>query len=433
MKTRFMRSGRTALAAVALMSLVAASCGSDDDSSGSGDTDASSADTNAPADTATVSTGGASGSGEDVRLLVAVPLTGDSAETGEDMVHGAELAAAYINENGGIPSGPMQGAQIVIESADDEMSTEASTTIASRFVDDESIWTMLGFLSSGQAQAAALVADRAGLGIVSSFSCADFLTSDADNIAVVCGSLSNIARAATDFAISEFDATTVGSIAGDYSFLDSYYAGIDDQLEVMGATNASRQVYSEGTADFSTYITNLESSGIDVMMSGAFQADAGRILSQTRQAGIDLPYVDFLGEGWGNTFFETAGDAATQDAYVIDAADTSEGADPFVLEMSQRFEDEYGKRMPGAAMHSFDSVLSIAAALEAGASTREELIEYMHQATGDGLLGPIDFTDELRPESRVAVMYHLTGTTPNDREVVARYDLRGDETVERIS
>jgi ABC-type branched-subunit amino acid transport system substrate-binding protein len=167
------------LSAFMALGLLAAACGDDDDSSNSNGSEGT----------------GSGGDVEDIRILVTVPLTGDSAETGEDMVHGAELAAEYLNEQGGVTSGPLKGAQFVIESADDEMSTEASTTLASRYVDDDGIWTMTGFLSSGQAQAAALVANRAGLSVFSSFSCADFLTTEADNIVVVCGSLQNIARA----------------------------------------------------------------------------------------------------------------------------------------------------------------------------------------------------------------------------------------------
>ena len=403
------------LSAFMALGLLAAACGDDDDSSNSNGSEGT----------------GSGGDVEDIRILVTVPLTGDSAETGEDMVHGAELAAEYLNEQGGVTSGPLKGAQFVIESADDEMSTEASTTLASRYVDDDGIWTMTGFLSSGQAQAAALVANRAGLSVFSSFSCADFLTTEADNIVVVCGSLQNIARAATDFAVTEFDPERVGTIAGDYSFLESYYTGVDEQLKLHEVDLATRQTYPEGTADFSTLLTNLESANIDVILTGAFQADSGRILSQARQAGMDIPYVDFLGEGWGETFFDTAGKAASDNAYIIDAADTSGEASEFVLDMSKRFQEAYGKRMPGAAMHTFDSVLSIHAAIEAGAESREDLIEFITKAKGSGLLGPIEFTDELRPVSRVGVMYKVTGTSPDDREIVARYDLRGDETVER--
>lgn len=404
---------------VVALALLGAACGDD----GGGDGSASSG---------TDDSGGGVGEVDDIRILMAVPLTGDSAETGNDMVHGAELAAEYLNEQGGVQSGELEGAQFVIESADDELSTDASTTIASRYADDEGIWTMGGFLSSGQAQAAGVVAQRAGLSVFSSFSCADFLTEEADNIVVICGSLDTIAAAATDFAISEFEAEQMGTIAGDYSFLESYYSGVDRVAEEHGVQMTSRQIYPTETADFSTLITNMENDDVDVILSGAFQADAGRILSQARQAGIDVPFVDFLGEGWGETFFDTAGDAASQDVYGIDSGDIAPEEGSFVEEMSSRYEEEYGKRMSSAAMHAFDTVLSVNAAIEAGATSREDLLEFIGDAEGDGILGPIDFNEELRPVSRIGVITKITGDTPNDREVAARYELHDDNTVERV-
>jgi len=369
---------------------------------------------------------------KEIKLLVSAPLTGDYAETGEDMVNGAKLAADHLNEQGGVASGPLKGAKFVIESADDELSTEAATTLASRYVDDGSIWALMGYLPSGQAQAAGVVTGRADLPVFSSFSCADFLTEDVDNIVVECASLDNIARAATDFAVTELGAKRVGSIAADFSLLESYYKGIDSQLEATGATNASRQVYPEGTADFATPITNLDAANVDVVLSGAYQADSGRILAQMRRAGMTVPYVDFLGEGWGETFMETAGPAASRDAYSFDAANTSDDASPFVKEMSDEFQKRFGKKMPSAAMHTFDTVLTVAATIEAGATNRGELLDHIQDATGEGIVGPIDFNEELRPASRVGFVFGITGPKLADRKVVAEYDLKGDRTVERV-
>ncbi|NLG65795.1 MAG: ABC transporter substrate-binding protein, partial [Actinobacteria bacterium] len=91
-------------------------------------------------------TNGGSSGVKEIKILVAAPLSGDYAETGKDMAQGAELAAAYINEQGGIKSGPNKGAKVVIERVDDEMSTSAATTIASRYLDDDSYYAFLGFI-----------------------------------------------------------------------------------------------------------------------------------------------------------------------------------------------------------------------------------------------------------------------------------------------
>jgi branched-chain amino acid transport system substrate-binding protein len=377
--------------------------------------------------------GGGSGSDDvdEIKILVAAPLTGDSAESGQDMVNGAKLAADYLNEQGGVQSGELKGKKFVIESSDDQMETEAATTIAAKFAGEDDLFALTGFITSGQAQAAGVVLNKYKLPAFVSFASADYLTTEADNLVVVSASVSNFARVAGDFATKELGAKTVGSIAGDYSFLDSYYSGLDDSLSENGAKNVSKQTYAEGTADFSTILTRIEKSNPDVVMSGAFQADAGKIAAQVRRSGNNKPFVDFLGEGWGETFSEAAGSSLTEgDVYQMDPALVFPEKGSLLDEMNTRFKDEFGKSMPTASMHTFDSVLAIAAAIEAGATSKTDLLEYVTKADGEGLLGPIKYTTDLLPEERYGTMSKVTGTQPDDREKAATYMMRADGSIE---
>lgn len=368
--------------------------------------------------------------GEEIRILVAAPLSGDSAETGQDMVHGAELAADYLNENGGATTGPMAGKKFTIVPVDDQGSTQTATTLAARFADDDSLFAMTGFVTSGQAQAAGVVANRYRLPIIVSFASAEFLTEESDNLALISASVADFARVAVDFATQTLGAKTVGTIAGDYSFLDTYYKGLDDQLGKNSAQSVSRQTYPSGSADFSSMITNLKAANPDVIMSGAFQADAGKIAAQTRGAGMPQRFVDFLGEGWGTTFASSAGSALSQgEYYEMNPANPFPARGSLGATMDQRFEQKFGKRMPTSALHTFDSVLSIKAMIDAGATSKEDLLDYLPKASGTGLLGQIAFDSELRPIERVATMSRVTGPGTRDRELVATYLMRSGEGV----
>ena len=376
--------------------------------------------------------GGSGGDVKEIRILVSAPLTGDSAETGKDLVDGAKLAAEYLNEKGGVQSGPLKGKKFAIESADDQLETEAATTIAAKFAGDDKLFALTGFLSSGQAQAAGVVLQKYKLPAVVSFASADFLTTDADNLVVVSAAVSNFARVAADFTSTDLGAKSVGSIAGDYSFLDSYYKGLDAALKTNGAKNVSKQTYADGTADFATLLTRINKSNPDAVMSGAFQADAGKIVSQMRRTGMKQPFVDFLGEGWGQTFSDAAGSALSSgDVYQMDPANVFPEKGSLLDQMDAKFKAKYGKSIPTASMHSFDSVLTIAAAIEAGASSKTDLLEYITKAKGDGLLGPISFTKDLTPLERFGTMSKVTGPDPQDRERAASYTMKSDGTVER--
>jgi len=379
-------------------------------------------------------TNGGSSGVKEIKILVAAPLSGDYAETGKDMAQGAELAAAYINEQGGIKSGPNKGAKVVIERVDDEMSTSAATTIASRYLDDDSYYAFLGFITSGQAQAAATVLERADLSLIAGFASADFLTSEADNIVVISPSIGNFARVAANFAVDEFGVKTVGTIAGDFSFLDSYYKGLTGVFTEKSVNYASKQTYPAGTSDFSALLTNIAAKNPDIVMCGAFQADAGRIAAQMRKMDMNMPMVDFIGDGWGETFGKTAGSSLQiGEFYEMTPADRFPEPGSLGAEMSKRYLEKYGKSINAPALHFFDGVLTIAAIAEMGSKGREDLLSYATKVTGEGLLGPIAFTADLKPKERWGTMSKVTGNGADDRELAARYVMYGEtETVERV-
>jgi branched-chain amino acid transport system substrate-binding protein len=289
---------------------------------------------------------------------------------------------------------------------------------------------MTGFITSGQALAAGVVTNRYHLPIVVSFASADFLTEKSDNLILISASVADYARAAAKFATQVLRVKTVGSIAGDYTFLDTYYKGLDEELRANSAESVSRQTYPDGSTDFSAMITNLKTAGPDVVMSGAFQADAGKIAAQVRAAGMMQPFVDFLGEGWGATFAASAGSALKKgDYYEMNPANIFPAPGSLAEQIDQRYEHAYGKRMPTSAMHTFDSVLSIRAMIDAGATSKDNLLDYATKATGTGILGPIAFDSELRPKERVATMSKVIGPGLRDRVLAATYTMRAGQGV----
>jgi branched-chain amino acid transport system substrate-binding protein len=364
----------------------------------------------------------------EIRILVSAPLTGDYAETGEDLVNGAQLAADWINERGGVSAGPLQGAMLVIESADDEVSTEAAATIASGYVDDPGIWALTGMISSGQVVAAAEVAERENLAVFSTFSCADFLTTDVSNVLVLCTRLQSLGSAALAFSVDQFGADTIAVLHPDFSFYDDINKGIDAQAATSGVT-VNKQSFPFDQSDFSALLTNVENEGAQVLGEGDFQANAGRIVSQARAAGLALPIVDFLCEGWSSTFYEVAAEAAAQDVYACESAPRSGGND-VANEAFARWLDLYGETMSSPAIHQFDTILAIEATLAAGADSRDDLVGLFSSISGgDGILGPIRFVDQ-RPEER-PLFFLKANTNPDDAELIAEYRLFADGSVER--
>jgi branched-chain amino acid transport system substrate-binding protein len=363
-----------------------------------------------------------SGDPDEVRILFSAPLSGDSAESGQALLNGAELAAEIINEAGGA-----DGRTVVIEAADDEMTTQAANSIASKFAADPKYFALAGFLDTGLAQAASVVANRSELSLVSAFGCGDSLVTDADNVFVMCAAPDANGRVAASFIADQVPGATFASISIDVPQLDFYFNGLQAVTDERHLTWASREVYPPSATDYATVVTNALASSPDAIVSGSLQASAAQVLSQIRRTNPDVLYVDMLGEGWGSTFLDTAGDAAIG-AFTQDLGLGFGGDDADRNAILDRYQDEYGALMPAAAQHGYDSIIAIAAAAEAGA-TRENLEDKLTAIDVDGLTGPISFANGKRADERVISISEITGTTPEDRTVLAQYTVTSDGTI----
>lgn len=432
-RSRGKLGNRRLYGALAVAAVMIAGCGSDDKAStttAAPTTDAETTATNAAAaTTAAATTAPTGGSSEELKLLMSVPLTGDNAEIGKNMEKGAQLAAKAINDAGGIADGPHKGATLKIEAIDDQTSTEAATTIAAKFVQDKSYWAFTGFMTSAQAQAAAVVVEADKLPVFSAYAGADFLTTEADNIIVMSQPLGNYARAAVDYVVKKYGAKKIGVIAGDYSYLDSYYIGMDDWTNKLGVT-WEKQIFTAGTVDFSPLLTNLENDGVDVILTGGLEGEAGQIIAQARQAGMKQPYVDLSGAGWQATYFKAAGDSAIG-TIAQDAAPIIPEAGSVPDTIQKAFTAEFNEPMTTPSMYAYDTVIAIAAATAAGAENRKDLLTTVLKVKEDGTLGPIEFSPDLQKTVSTTMFTEVTGTTVSDRKAVAYYKLNNDLTVER--
>lgn len=411
---KFVRLMSVALT-VLLLAAVMTACGED---AGTTTTDSG------PSSTAGTTT--TQGSELEMTIMVAAPLTGDFAELGRHLSNGAQLAAAYVNEQGGVESGPLAGATVAITVVDDLGSTEGASTAASQFVSNPDIFALMGFVDSGMAAAAGAIAARAGLPVVGSYVGAEFLTTENDNIIPMPSDLGLGAGSAVAFSAT-LGVQKVGILAYDLALVDSCIPGIETAAADLGIEVVADERFAPGAADFSVLIENLRGAGAELVLVGAADGDAARAVTQMREAGYDVPVVDFIAAGWRETLSGAAGEAVLagggvygmDPGLVFDAIspDSEWGA------IFGRYEEQYGKQMTVAAQYGFDSVLTIVACANAGAGDRAELFSYITQATGEGILGPIAFTDEPRPVSRYQVFSKYTGFGPADREVVAIYSV----------
>jgi branched-chain amino acid transport system substrate-binding protein len=407
-----MRRAVAAAAIAALAAFVVAGCGGDSSSSSSG------------------GGGGSGGKGKTIGVSISAPLSGDSAETGTDMLHGGELAASYLNSNGGIAAGPMKGAKLTVTGGDDAMTVKGALAVASKFVQDSNQWFLTGYLDSGMSLAAGQLARRQNLAVISSFACSTKLEAY-KNVAIQCPLLAGMAATAVNYAATALHAKKIAMITTTEAFAGDYLKGAADQAKKDGVTITTTQRFHLGsTTDFSALVENMKSSGADAVISFAYQADAGRILSTMRRTGFQVPFVDGLAEGWESAFYGAAGSAATQGdgAYGLYAGEKFPKPGSFLAKMSDEFKAKYGKAMPTAAAYVFDSVLSGASAIAAGASARDQVADHYKDVSGEGITGKLGYGPGNRVVGADMTVSKVTGPKPTDAKLAALYQVKGPAT-----
>lgn len=369
----------------------------------------------------------------DIKMYYAIALTGGFAEQGTNACNGAKFAADSINQQGGIAKGPHQGAKLVIECIDNQQSPEASATIASKYVADPSVWTMMGFYSGAEAQAAAIVAARANLSIIGSNVSTEYLTQTVHNVLLMIPRIRAFGYAWVDFCKSYYGATKIADLSPDFSYMASYRQGRDDALHggVPGVSLVSEQTYNDpGTQDFSPFISKIEASGAQCLLLGSYPPEQCKIAAQARQLGLTIPIIDFEGAGTSNSCIQAGGKAYVGLAFGEYIPFPPPPGSTYA-KVAAAFQAKYNAPMGSYPAYSYDSVLAVKCALEDGAKTREDLLQYLGKVDCPGVTGQLKFQG-LRPLERTLTVLEATGDTLDAREPVATYDLLVDGTARLV-
>jgi branched-chain amino acid transport system substrate-binding protein len=117
------------------------------------------------------------GSVSEVRIGVLAPKTGASRAPGTEALHGAELAAALVNdEEGSVALAGLGGAKLTIVAGDTKSSPEVGAAEAARLVTEERVAGLVGAYDAEVTEVASQLTERRGVPFVNGDSPADFLT-----------------------------------------------------------------------------------------------------------------------------------------------------------------------------------------------------------------------------------------------------------------
>jgi branched-chain amino acid transport system substrate-binding protein len=318
-----------------------------------------------------------------IKIAVAGPITGSNASFGNQLLRGAEQAAADINAHGGV-----LGQKLDLAVEDDACDPRQAVSVANKLANRGTVFVAGHFCSSSSIPAGKVYTEE-GILQISPASTNPALTDQGGwNTFRVCGRDDQQGAVAGAYIASHYKDAKV-AVLHDNS---SYGKGLADEtkkaMNASGMQEALYAAYVPGERDYSALVSRMKAAGIGVIYLGGYQTEAGLILRQAKEQGMAVTMI--------------GGDAlVTKDFWQITGA-TGEGAlmtfpsdprnRPAAAKVVQSFKAK-NVDPEGYVLYTYAAVQIWAAAAEKLKSIDPKKIADAMKASGpwQTVLGPISF------------------------------------------
>ncbi|MBF0425250.1 MAG: branched-chain amino acid ABC transporter substrate-binding protein [Magnetococcales bacterium] len=319
---------------------------------------------------------------EAIRIGVAGPLSGSYAAFGEQLWRGAEQAAKDINAAGGI-----HGRTIELIKADDACEPKQAVNVAHRLVDAEHVKAVIGHFCSSSTIPASVVYTEAGiLGITPASTNPKVTERNLPTFFRTCGRDDQQGGAGAEFIVNHLKAKRVAVVHDK----DTYGQGLADAMKArlhgLGVREVLYEGLTRGEKDFNALVTKIKSQLADVVYFGGLHAEAGVLVRQMREQGLQAPLIsgdgivsqEFVASAGGPRFVEGVFMTFGRDARKIYGG-------RHVVEAFRKV----GYEPEGYTLYSYATLQAIAAAMRATRSEQGDVLaKWLHANTVETVMGP---------------------------------------------
>ena len=218
---------------------------------------------------------------QDTTIAVAGPMTGGESAFGRQMKNGAEQAVADLNAAGGL-----LGKKLALDVEDDACDPKQARSIAEKIGSAKIPFVAGHYCSSSSIPASEAYADGNVLQITPASTNPLFTERNLWNVARVCGRDDQQGTVAGDYIAKAYKGKNI-AILNDKT---TYGKGLADEtkkaLNKAGVTEKMYESYNKGDKDFNAIVSRLKRDNIDLVYVGGYHQEAGLILRQMRDQGL---------------------------------------------------------------------------------------------------------------------------------------------------
>ncbi len=331
---------------------------------------------------AVLSTSAAARAGDVLKIGVAGPFSGAYAAFGEQLWRGAEQAAKDINAAGGI-----NGKRVQLVKGDDACEPKQAVAVANRLADFEEVSAVVGhFCSSSTMPASEIYADASILMITPASTNPMVTERGLPTVFRTCGRDDQQGVVGANFVLDQLKSQRVAILHDKDTYGQGLANAMRDRLHQLGKKEVLYEGLTRGEKDFNALVTKLKSVRADAVYFGGLHGEAGPLVRQMREQGLQAPLIS--GDGIVSEEFVVAagGPKYAEGVYM------TFGADPRNIPSGEQVVDTFrknGYEPEGYTLYAYATMQSIAAAMKStNSDDGEKLAKWLHGNETATVMGP---------------------------------------------
>ncbi|HIY56955.1 MAG TPA: ABC transporter substrate-binding protein [Candidatus Tetragenococcus pullicola] len=340
--------------------------------------------------------------GDTIKIGLNLELSGAVAGYGSQEKEGALLAIEKINEDGGI-----LGKQVEAVEKDNKSDNNEAATSAANLSTNDKVVAIIGPATSGATKAAIPNVTKAGVPMITPSATADEITVNGDMVQEYvfrsCFQDSFQGVILAQYAADTMQASKA-AILGDNS--SDYAKGLSKAFEgEFNGDIVTKENFTTGDKDFQAQLTKIKNSDYDVLYVPGYYEEAGLIIKQAREMGIEEPILG--ADGFGDEkMIELAGAINVSNVFYTGHFSSLAPANDTVQPFIDNFKEKYGKEPSTFNALSYDAMFMIKAAIEAKDSADSASITEGLATLEDfeGVTGSITMDENHNPKKSVVVI-----------------------------
>jgi len=372
------------------------------------------------------SSGGSGGSGGgDIKIGVPVPLSGDSASAGQDIVAAAKVAADEVNKAGGV-----NGKKIQIVEADDACSAQQGAQAAQKLLNSKVVAVAGGYCSSAAVPAVPIFGRRNVPFVIDAATNPVLTETGKGKVFRTCGRDDKQGLFAAKFMTGELKAKRIAVLHDNTTYAKGLADAAADSVKQQGG--GAQIVYNDalqpGQADYTPVLTKIASTKPDVLYFTGYFAEAGLLMKQRKQLGLKFALMG--GDATTDkTVVKTAGSAA--EGYMATTAPLAKDL-PTASGFVTAYKTKTGADPGPFSVYEYDAVKVLAKAIGDAKSTKgEDITKALHAIKGyQGITGPLSFDDK---GDRDGLLYITVSVKDGDFAGYKKLDAAGTTWVDAKS